>query len=304
MPRWSIVLPVHNGSRYLEQAVRSTLFGMPRDAELRIADDGSTDATPAILASFAARDRRIILSHHKEALGVSATLNELIAMGDSPFVARMDADDISMPQRWRLGERLLHTSDYAFTSIIIVDSVGRPKRLEQPGHLSSESLPYHLLLGCCLVHPTAMFRREAFNLVGGYARTMAEDYDMWLRAVLAGSRLQRSATPGLLYRHHSQQLTAKNPWIDEGADTCLGDSYRELSQRLLSGTDGQFSTMLKAVLHGGHIEASDRSVVEGILTELDERARQLPTANDRALLRWRIRRTRRRLMREVDRQLA
>src|SRR4051812_47715917 len=97
-PAVSIVMPVYNGAAYLAEAVRSMLGQTFEDYEFVIVDDGSTDRTPRILAEFERQDRRIRVISRANT-GIVGALNDGIAAAEAPLVARMDADDVSTPQR-------------------------------------------------------------------------------------------------------------------------------------------------------------------------------------------------------------
>lgn len=94
----SVILPVHNGERFIEQAVASIGRQTLGDLELVIIDDGSTDHSPAIGAEAARRDARVTLIRQRQA-GVGAALNRGLSVARGRFIARMDADDVSHPDR-------------------------------------------------------------------------------------------------------------------------------------------------------------------------------------------------------------
>ena len=98
-PAISVVMSVYNGARYLHPAVESILEQDFADFEFIIVDDGSTDGSGAILLEFAEKDARIRLIQ-RENRGLVASLNEAIALARAPLIARMDCDDIAMPDRF------------------------------------------------------------------------------------------------------------------------------------------------------------------------------------------------------------
>lgn len=295
MPRWSVIMPVLDGEAYLPATLDSLLRTLPADSEIRIMDDGSGDATPDILQRAAAKDARVRLHRHDRPAGVAASLNELAAAGDSELLARMDADDLALPGRWAQGSALLRRADFAFTPVVFVDERTRPRGIDQPGHLSSHALPLHLMLGCCLVHPTAMMRRAAFDRVGGYGVTKAEDYDLWLRAVAAGTRLVRSTVPGLLYRRHAGQVTVQQPWMAEGTDSTLWGSYRDAAELTLGEVPDGLDEFFLAALHTGPIPASATAAIDRAASAIAHAARAQLGGVDRALLTWRLDRQLRRM---------
>src|SRR5688572_5358734 len=99
-PPVSVVLPVYNGQQYIHEAVSSIQNQSFQDFEFLIVDDGSTDDTPAILQEFARRDDRIRL-YHQENSGLISSLNRMCRVARGLYIARMDADDISLPNRLR-----------------------------------------------------------------------------------------------------------------------------------------------------------------------------------------------------------
>ncbi|MBM4588798.1 glycosyltransferase [Rhodococcus hoagii] len=243
MPRISVILPVKNGERFVRSAVRSTLAAMPRDSELVVLDDASTDCTAEVLATL--QDRRLKVVHGTESSGLAAGLNRLISLTDSEWIARMDADDISLP--WRFSEqrtRMEAGADFIFSPVIHLGPSRfriRPTRL---GRVSSENAPFLLLLENPFAHSTAMFRRKAIERLGLYRSVGAEDYDVWLRAAARGYLLERTANPVLLYRHHSEQVTKDAAWKARSrTEEMLVESHSALSQTLLGISGDSISAL-------------------------------------------------------------
>lgn len=219
---------------YIPRAVRSTLASLPRDAELVVLDDASTDDSFEWLSAVS--DPRMRLLRHAESSGVGGSLNALLDASDSTYVARMDADDVCLPWRFVRQLRSIARSDITFTAVVFIDERGIPSRPDLPGRISPAAVPLHLLLGNFLVHPTMLARREALQSLGGYSKTGAEDYDLWLRAARAGLRIERTAVPGLLYRRHGTQLSATGSWLDQANDPLLDESFGGLLEQRLDGT--------------------------------------------------------------------
>lgn len=233
MPQLTVLLPVRNGNSFLRTAIRSTLLAMPRDSELLVHDDGSTDDTLLVAEAFA-RDRRLRLSHSDQAQGVACSLNRLLAGSDSQVVARMDADDICLPWRFAAQDRSLRRSDSLwFGTVAIVDERGHFRRVTPPMPLSGEAVRVDLLLGNRLLHPTLAAPRSVVENLGGYRDVGAEDYDLWLRAVAAGVSVRRMATPLLLYRVHSQQVTEQAGARSWHRSRSLQDSYAAAAANVL-----------------------------------------------------------------------
>lgn len=98
MPKISVIMPAYNAERYIREAIDSILRQTWSDFELIIIDDGSTDSTAAIIAEYT--DNRIRFCPNAQNMGVAATLNRGLELACGAYIARMDADDISLPERF------------------------------------------------------------------------------------------------------------------------------------------------------------------------------------------------------------
>lgn len=190
-PLVSVLMPVHNGERFLPEALNSILTQTWRNMEIVVVDDGSTDGTSRILRRYRARDQRLrIIAQPK--LGLVSALNCGLAALQGKFVARFDADDIALPRRIdkHIGYLRTHPHVAAVGSqIIIIDHDGRALRR---GHypVGEDACHRHLLTrGAPLCHSAVTFRSDAVRRVGKYreAYQHAEDVDLWLRLVAVGT---------------------------------------------------------------------------------------------------------------------
>ncbi|MDO5697721.1 MAG: glycosyltransferase family A protein [Dermatophilus congolensis] len=295
MPRLSVIMPVLDGERYLPQTLASLEASLPRDAELRVMDDGSTDSTPRLLAEVAERDRRFIVHRHEKPAGVAASLNELAEAGDSEHIARMDGDDIVMRHRFSIADFALRKADFAFTSVVFIDADGKIRGADQPGRFSPAAVPYHLTFGCMLVHPTVTMRRSVFDALGGYADTRAEDYELWMRAAASGARLVRTALPGLRYRRHSGQVTARSPWLAEDEDSPLYPAFGALLDHVLGHRPDGWKAVFASALGASELSPDTAAHTTALHREVVEAARSVLTPADLALLKWRASREARRI---------
>ncbi|MEA2735824.1 MAG: hypothetical protein QOE14_2275, partial [Humisphaera sp.] len=109
-PAVSVLMPVYNAARYLAEAVESILAQTFRDFEFVIVDDGSTDRSPAMLDEYAKRDSRIRIIRRPNT-GIVGALNDAIAESKAALIARMDADDVSLPDR--LEKQVAYLRDHA-----------------------------------------------------------------------------------------------------------------------------------------------------------------------------------------------
>ena len=97
MPKVSVVMPAYNAEKYIREAIDSVLAQTFTDFEFIILDDGSTDATAAIIQSY--EDDRIRFCPNERNMGVAATLNRALKLAQGEYIARMDADDVSYKNR-------------------------------------------------------------------------------------------------------------------------------------------------------------------------------------------------------------
>jgi glycosyltransferase involved in cell wall biosynthesis len=182
MPRVSVIMPVFNGAEFLRAAIDSVLAQTFRDFDLLVVDDGSTDGSAAIVRSY--NDPRVRLLQQPHQTGISASLNAGIAASTGPLIARQDADDRSMPERF---ERQLAFFDrhpqlaIAGTQGIIIDEQHRRRgTIERP--VEPVSVKWHSLFETVFIHTSVMYRRDVVVACGGYIdrpRPFTEDFALW-----------------------------------------------------------------------------------------------------------------------------
>lgn len=244
MPRLSVLLPARNAEDTVATAVRSTLAAMDADAELVVADDGSTDRTAERVLEGATRRGRVdprlrLMRATPGPGGITRVLGQLLEASDSELVGRMDADDISLPGRFTAARRCTDRGD----EMVFLQQLelrepaagGRGRRVvpRLPYPIGPDEFPLHLLLTNPVCHPTMVATRALLERVGGYRDVPAEDYDLWLRSALAGARIRRLGRWGLLYRVHPTQITASASWRDASwADERQASVFADLSERL------------------------------------------------------------------------
>lgn len=184
-PLVTVLMPVFNGGAYLGDAIESILNQSFRDFEFIIINDGSTDHTSSILHRYERRDGRICI-YHQENRGLIASLNRGCSLARGKYVARMDADDISLPERLRKQVQQMEARPeigVLGTWVEYIDNKSAPQESwrmpTSPGFIG-----WSLLFGNCLAHPSVMMRREVLERLGFYKAEAlhAEDYDLWIRA--------------------------------------------------------------------------------------------------------------------------
>jgi len=190
VPAVSVLMSVYNGAPWVRDAVASVLAQTAGDLELIVIDDGSTDATPELLA--AVRDSRV-RTERQARVGLTRALNQALTRARAPLVARLDADDLALPERLARQRAFLDAHpDVGLlgTGARAVDAAGREVAWIRPPE-DDGALRRVLIRRNPFVHSSVMMRRAVVERAGGYDETLpvAQDYDLWMRM----SRLARLA---------------------------------------------------------------------------------------------------------------
>ncbi len=210
-PKVTVLMPVYNGGRYLRDAIESVLRQTLQDFEFLIIDDGSQDESIAVVKSY--RDERIRLIENGRNLGLIETLNRGLQMARGEYVARMDADDISLPRR--LERQLEYMERHPDVSVIssyhrYMDDNGRVFRTVR-GEVRDYRISFRMYVEGHnpVLHPAAMFRTKTIREHGGYSRDFAhaEDGELWFRLNARGVKFGNVPRVLLLYRCHNRQIT-------------------------------------------------------------------------------------------------
>ncbi|HUY31711.1 MAG TPA: glycosyltransferase [Pirellulales bacterium] len=209
----SVLMPVYNAERYVAEAVESILAQTFGDFELLIIDDGSTDRSAEILVRYASREPRIRLTRRPNT-GHLAALNEMLARARGEFVARMDADDVALPDRFERQLAYLRTHPECLAVGCALANIDEDGDLlcEERLPLDHDEIDRQLLRGQGgLSHPAAMIRRAALVELSGYRPPFygAEDKDLWLRLAERG-RLANLPEVLMKYRVHAENFGFRN----------------------------------------------------------------------------------------------
>lgn len=211
VPRVSVLMPVRNGAQWLSAAIDSVLAQTLSQFELLVVDDGSADRTPEILAGYAVADARV-RPIRQDALGLVAALNRGLADARAGLIARLDADDLALPERLARQVAAMDASprlNLLGSWADIVDGegkvTGRLTPPPEPGKLRDT-----LVRTNPFIHSSVMLRTDAVRSLGGYraAFEAAEDYDLWLRLSEHGDI---AIAPEILvrYREHGGNVTVR-----------------------------------------------------------------------------------------------
>ncbi|AHF92580.1 glycosyl transferase family 2 [Opitutaceae bacterium TAV5] len=210
VPRISVVMPVYNAAPWLEAAVHSILRQTCRDFEFIAVDDGSTDGSGALLGRLAARDPRLRVVSRPNT-GIVGALNDGLRLARGDYIARMDADDIALPERFDRQSDYLggHPDCVAVGSAFIYMDARGALLKWNPRPLAHAEIEARLLLGDggAIIHPAVMMRRSAVESAGGYRESAQwiEDLDLYLRLARIGT-LANLPEVLLHYRYHEQSV--------------------------------------------------------------------------------------------------
>ncbi len=209
-PKISIVMPVWNGEAFLAEAVESILGQTCGDFELLAIDDGSTDGTLDLLASC--RDARLKV-HRLPHGGIVHALNFGVSQARADWIARQDADDISLPSRLEAQWQALSRHPGAVLSHTAVEIIGENSAAIRRPHFPKTRgfMALKLCCQCPIIHSSVIFSKKAFAAVGGYRaeERHAEDFALWGRLLECGPFVGLPQKL-LQYRVHSASVSMQN----------------------------------------------------------------------------------------------
>lgn len=245
-PLVTVVLPCYNAALYVEEAVRSIMCQTYSNLEILLMDDCSTDSTSSILLSLAQEDKRITIIRNEQNLKLVKTLNKGIDVAKGKFIARMDADDVSLPERIekQVEFMLLHPEvDLCGTNYSIIDGKGNKIEASVTMPLTSKEITTALLFTCPIGHPTVLFKKDTIQNLGKYDEKMIniEDYELWLR-VAANGLIVNLPEPLLKYRWHGDNISivgrdvkrsSVNLAITKNINFGFAEKFRELHLKMI-----------------------------------------------------------------------
>lgn len=214
----SVLTSVYNGERYVREAIESILAQTYRDFTFVIVDDGSTDRTRDILNDLAKTDARIVVITNPTNIGLTTSLNRALRQTQGIYIARMDADDVALPDRFQKQIDFLNShSDIGMVGTAYEwigengVAMGRPNVLTEPHELHRALIHTNPFL-----HGSIMIRKELLDRVHGYNELYkkAQDYDLWLRlsshcrfANLPDVLMRKRMTRGMIsYKNERAQI--------------------------------------------------------------------------------------------------
>lgn len=215
MPSVSVLLPFVNENTRLEHATASILNQSFTDFELILINNGSDDATIAVASGLKINDQRIVLLHENEQ-GIAFALNKGLRYARGKYIARMDADDISLATR--LEKQVAFLEKHPSIDVVATQTHFKSEILAADGFKiftewqnSICSPAEHALfrfIESPIAHPTVMFRKNLIDQYGYYStEKLPEDYELWLRWMEQDVQFQKIAEPLLVWNDHAARLS-------------------------------------------------------------------------------------------------
>lgn len=213
-PKVSVLMPTYNVEKYIAEAIESILNQTFTDFELIILDDGSTDGSADIAKSFT--DNRIVYHHNDVNLGLANNLNIGLRMARGKYIARMDGDDISLPERFQTQIDFLEAHPDIDLCSCGLQMFGTEDTV-WVRESNPEAVKITMMFYSPVLHATSVWCRESFekhNLYYDQNAFPAEDYELWSRAVFHCKLVN---IPQVLYRYriHGIQVTKTDDRRDE-----------------------------------------------------------------------------------------
>ena len=211
-PLISVILPVYNAEKFLNESINSILEQTYTHFELIIVNDGSTDTSQSIIDHYS--DPRIRKINHTQNKGLVASLNEAINNAEGDFIVRMDADDIAFKDR--VQKQVQYLLDHPAIDIVGTHAVFFETNTQSPmanweldlNTITPSSIKKALTWENCMIHPSICMRSEiAKSLLYNEHQKNYEDYDLWLRATADNINIAKINEPLLYYRVQPNSIT-------------------------------------------------------------------------------------------------
>ncbi|MCK4785888.1 MAG: glycosyltransferase, partial [Desulfobacteraceae bacterium] len=262
-PVISVIMPVYNGEKYLCESIDSVLKQTYTNFEFIIINDGSVDSTREIILSY--NDPRICLIDNKKNMGLTKSLNRGLQIARGKYIARMDADDISAPDRLRKELDFLQAhQDYAAvgTFLKVLNEYSKViGTIEKP--VEDAEIRRFLKRDNCIAHGSAMIRKMCLLNVGLYDESIerAQDYELWLRV---SEKYKIANIPEYLYmwRNHRRNISAEH----SNEQKHFVEMVKTRANRDTSSTDysnkPEISILMANYNNGKYIAEAIRSVLD------------------------------------------
>ncbi len=213
-PLLSVLMTVFNAEKYLSASLQSICQQTFKDWEFLIIDDASTDQSRRIAQEYAHRDQRFRLITNEHNQGQTICLNQGLREARGRWIARQDADDLSLPTRFE--EQMKVIEEYPHLALVGTSGVMINERDELVGLLDvplrQEVIVWSMALANPFLHTSVCFQTNIIRFLGGYdpQYRIAQDYDLWARLIAAGYDTKNLPNRLVCYRHLDSSLSKKN----------------------------------------------------------------------------------------------
>lgn len=282
-PRISVLMPVFNGEKYLTQAIESILTQSFVDFEFIIIDDGSNDSSLEIVQKYSAEDDRIRVVVNEKNLGLANTLNKGIGLAKGEYIARMDADDISFPERFEHQVAFLDENNYIDVlgaQVIAIDTENREKWTSSYP-LTPGMVRWGLIFGCQLIHPVVMMRSRLFAKgdVKYGPEIASEDFSLWAR--LSDTKKFANLSQTLLfYRIHAGSISKQRKQTQQQETISI---IKKQLQKYL-GQEISFN-LAEGLVNSRNLKTNDDAIkLSRIIIQLEKQAEKWEINNQEKLL--------------------
>jgi len=238
IPRISVIMPVYNREHYVAEAIESIIYQTFKDFEFIIIDDGSTDCSLEIIEGYSEKDLRIKVIRNQHNIGIPRTRNKGIDLAQGEYVAFMDSDDISLPERFAKQIDFMEKNPEIFvlgTQCEFIDSKGNYIRTKNLPLLPIEVRWF--LYGKSIINSSVMARSELFKLLGYKHKNIksASDYEIWTRI---SEKFLIANLPDVLlrFRRHDSRISKT------ARDNQKSNSYQIIRERLHKLTGVELTT--------------------------------------------------------------
>lgn len=210
-PDISVIMSVYNGETYLKEAIESVINQTFKNWELIVINDCSTDSTAEILLELASKDERVKVHPNEVNLKLPTSLNKAISLCEGKYIARMDADDICLPDRLEKQFKFMEeNSDVALSSCrFMTVKNGVYMSGGAGGRCDNNALRAMLLVANPILHPGVICKAEVMKKFNyDTTLTCTEDLELWTRMVMENQKIEILPECLLIYRLHDKQITS------------------------------------------------------------------------------------------------
>ena len=255
----AVILPAYNAENFIAECLESLLNQTFSDFCILAVNDASTDNTGKILEDYAAKDTRLRVYHFSENQGEPAVMQftmDILKEMDVEYVARMDADDVCIPQRFERQIQYLDSHPeidiLGSNAVLFYEGQTRAPKFTDHPLLDKDIKAHFSLARGNIINPTTMWRHSSIkDLPIHYARTAtAPDFHMWVQCALHQKKFANLPEPLLVYRLHQGQASKIHDKINESVqytmELWISHLFPELTPKEVS--------LLSLILHGKSIK--------------------------------------------------